>query len=197
MPTAAARAKSTVFRNAFKDPVLPGANDNEVLILPSTSADIFTTVEQWFQGGKLKDEDDDLTQQQCKDLYERLLRIWVFGHQNGIPTLQNDAMDALVNTLVLRPLNHPVCGPRIFLDFIYQQTPKGSALRKLMVELAAHAPNNGSPLIVKKSAYPKEFIVELVEELLEYVEVLKGMVDWEKYPDLGPYWVPDAKEYHV
>lgn len=116
-----------------------------------------------------------------------LVRVWLFGDEYLVPTLQNQVMSTIIEKSAR---DHGV--PAEQIDLIYQNTLAGSPLRKILVDWTAYrtiVPSYVSRDSVKKSL-SKEALLDLV--------IAMGFKTKE---DIGRYQLPEAKKakcyYHV
>jgi hypothetical protein len=122
--------------------------------------DVFTVVIQFIYTRQLSDKlDADLD-------WEMLVRAWLFGDKDLVPSLQNRVMSALIekNTKTKTlPTSH--------LKFIYDNTITGSPLRKIMVDLAAYRSDvSGMMGFEGGKRWPHEALVDLVKALAQKKE---------------------------
>ena len=127
----------------------------QVLKLPEDDASVFEHFLLWLYRGKILDDNGDIA-----DIsWDMLIDLSIFGDARGIPGLQNDAIDKLIDkevhekAIYLAPLRD-----------IYRFTSANSSLRRLFVDWCIYGNYLGKDFdLGAKDCMPKEFLLELVK----------------------------------
>ncbi|KAF2100855.1 hypothetical protein NA57DRAFT_24429, partial [Rhizodiscina lignyota] len=98
-------------------------SSKRVIPLSRTSINVMEAFQMWLYNGKLFGGAEDMG-------YTFLFQIWVFGDMLGVPGLQNAAIDS-----VHKKISTGWSIPSHRIDYVYQNTPSGSALRKYVVDM--------------------------------------------------------------
>ncbi|KAM0797441.1 hypothetical protein BDR22DRAFT_440417 [Usnea florida] len=137
-------------------------SQDQVLELPDDDPTAFSHFQLWLYTGNILE-----SHKSAKDIDWRvLISIYLFGDVRGIPGLQNEAIDVLIDKLEAMnkiPVNQ--------IPRIYKNTLDGSPLRKLVVDLFTH---EKIPLTddywfheERKPKYPQQFLIDLAKSLYE------------------------------
>jgi hypothetical protein len=145
--------KSKFFRAACSE----RCSESKVIKLPEISVDDFRLYFHWVYNSTIdvEVEDDEETQDNC-------LRMYILGDVLGDYRLRNAAMELLIDGLgsTAQP------SPDTVWD-VYERTPTGSPLRKLLVDwrIGGGALDH-EKFAVEVELYPAEFVQELAVALL-------------------------------
>ena len=134
-------------------------SQTQTLELLEDKVEVFGHFLPWLYSGNVRAEGNG--SDGCNDdgLF-LMIDLYLFGEMRGIPELQNKAIDELI-----RENNSTERVPTGLLNRIYDGTPVGSPLRRLMVDVTAQdgeLTQNGWFAAIKEDEYPKEFLVDLV-----------------------------------
>lgn len=145
---------------------------NRVLELPDDNAVAFKRFQLWVYTKKILEEGER------EDAIKRktLAKLYFFGEVRGIPDLQNAAIDVLMDKV--RGTNTVPPG---YLRLIYENTPDGSPLRRLYVDLMASSARCEPKVFEFKKWFddiphedlPHAFLIDLVIALVTQKEPMK------------------------
>lgn len=96
-----------------------------VVILPADDPVLYKIFVTWLYSRRLRKDHKDGEDTPCQP--EDLAKLYVFGDARGIPALKNDVIDSFVTE------RHTI--HKEVIPYIYDNTPEGSPLRRLMVDL--------------------------------------------------------------
>ena len=135
---------------------------DQILELPEDDAIVFSHFELWLYTGNILESHESAI-----DIdWDVLTNIYLFGEARGIPELQNEAVDVLIDK---RCATNMI--PTNQLNRIYEYTPDTSPLRKLLVDFMTFNAvlSSGCPWFRedRQSYYPKQFLFDLTTSLYE------------------------------
>ena len=99
-----------------------------VVRLPDEEVEVFELVNGWLYTQTIP----DMLEAGVETLSCLLVELYIFGERTAMPKLQNDTIDAIIRTTTRQLLINTKVIPRA-----YEETPKSSPLRKLLVDIFA------------------------------------------------------------
>lgn len=151
------RARSTFFRDHFK------ANETEniehVVKLKDTLPEIFGYAQNFLFTGEVVPESGEMAS------YETLIGLWKLGHALGIDGLCDKTLSAMVEC---RRTTGKIPATPLLVQ-VWQDTPEGSSLRKLLLTWAAE--------YMRSSDGRQEFARSLPQEVLSELVVTMSSLD--------------------
>jgi hypothetical protein len=173
------------FRTALKECWKPGADDT--IHLPDEDAYIFSLFNYWMYTKRLYHKEHCIDNKSAVIetiplSFKHLFDTYVFADKRGIPELANDVID----TIFAQICQHR-CIPDWELEYIYVNTPQGSALRRYVVDFAL-ATEKFDDIDEIADIYPKEFLVEVISAASKgNINIVGNKKPWEAY-------ITEAKE---
>jgi hypothetical protein len=171
-----------IFHSAYfaaaLDPVNPfvGSADGELVL--EEHVKVFDAFYCWLYTGRLKDRALAPATTNPKELYlssMSLCQIWVFADMRGVPAMKNAAIDLLhARTCALNSLS------RTSLNFTYDKTVSGSALRQFFLDAAVKKQSYSHFLdVIHTTEAPADFWKESIPILMQQAEDYPGMAEDE------------------
>ncbi|KAK1752106.1 Bromodomain-containing protein [Echria macrotheca] len=143
-------AKSTFYRKYFAE---NSSDTVEHLVrLPDTPLEVFAFAQNFLFTGRVSPSLDKLP------TYEILIGVWKLGHDLGIEGLCDATLDAM--TECRRATQHIPAPP--LLVRVWQDTPEGSSIRKLLLSWAAEYMRSSESRAEFARSLPQEVLSELV-----------------------------------
>ncbi|KAL6716049.1 hypothetical protein ACLMJK_007011 [Lecanora helva] len=128
---------------------------SQVLEMPEDGPEQFRWFVRWLYTDRVLQEGETLSESQ----FSILIPLYTFGEGRGIPDLQNEVIDVLVE------LEHSSkMIPTKLLNFVYEHTHRNSPLRRLFVDWLAYRAtlDNGKWFAEEKeSRYPKRCLMDI------------------------------------
>ena len=189
---------STYFERSLNSSFQEGESGEVVLF--DVKPKVFQCFFNWLYNGTLFDAapcqkaDEESLMEQQQDL---CYKVWIFGHRNDIPGLQNAAINALRDIIVLT-----WCFQQYTISFMYDETPKSAKIRRFISQAVAVTGSNPLHKLLDTSHDPlppddddvdisKAFLAEVYLNLKSRKE--KGLKDekdpkrWLRELDLCPF----------
>lgn len=150
---------SDYFRTALKNCWKTGPENT--IYLPDEDADIFSTFNYWMYTKRLYHQEPSIKDksaiiEEVPLLFRHLFDMYIFADRRGIPELANAALDA-----TFAKICQLWCAPSWELEYIYDNTSQGSALRRYLVDFTL-ATGNFHNINENAYLYPKDFLVEVI-----------------------------------
>lgn len=145
------------FKAVF-EPASSADTSEQSLTLPEVSAAMFNRFQLWAYTGSFYDSEEKVDDAS----WNVLIKLWIFGHECGIASVQNAAIDGLVARQELLPWF-----PYPHLQLVYDSIPKDAHLRRLFVNWATYNANKDENWFKEetKDIYPKHFLFDLAISL--------------------------------
>ncbi|KAL8785554.1 MAG: hypothetical protein Q9213_003302 [Squamulea squamosa] len=151
--------------------------------LPADEPEVYEVFDNWLYGVDL-----GLESTQTKDV-SLIMSLWIFGDKMQVPGFQNAAIEALRSATMEPPRNFRLKDIRT----AFENSGKGSALRKLIVDLYVwEGPLTGLMPRLQHDGYPQAFITQLFEG---YVDAFPRP-STQTVKNKRPYGV-NAQQYYV
>jgi hypothetical protein len=145
--------KSKFFRAACSE----RCSESKIIRLPEVSADDFRLYAHWVYNSTIDVEVEDVEETQ-----DNCLRMYILGDVLDDYRLRNAAMELLIDSLT--STTQP--SPETVWD-VYERTPEGSPLRKLLVDWRiGSGEGERDKFAVEVELYPAEFVQELAVALM-------------------------------
>lgn len=156
-------AKSSHYRQYFAN------NDDveSVVKLPNVLVEVFAYAQNFLYTGTVFPHDSDLP------TYEVLVGVWKLGHDLGIQDLCSQTLEAMVE---VRQATQSIPAPPLLVR-VWNDTPEGSSIRKLLLEWAAE--------YVRSSESNAEFAKSLPQEVLSELVLAMSRTDTTPLVQLG------------
>ena len=140
------------FRAAFEGRFREGVE--QVLEMPEEDETVFRGFQLWVYTKSILEDGEGLDTMGWRSLID----LYIFGDKFGIPILQDQAIDLLIDK---RDASNRI--PASHFDHVYQNTRESSPLRKLCVDWSVHGIR---PYLWFESNirdwYPKDFLIDLI-----------------------------------
>lgn len=156
-------AKSSHYRQYFAN------NDDveSVVKLPNTPVEVFAYAQNFLYTGTVFPNDSDLP------TYEVLVGVWKLGHDLDIQDLCSQTLEAMAE---VRQATQSIPAPPLLVR-VWNDTPEGSSIRKLLLEWAAE--------YVRSSESNAEFAKSLPQEVLSELVLAMSRTDTTPLVQLG------------
>ena len=145
---------SDYFKGALKGEFLEARKG--VVVLETEEAAVFARFQYWVYGRRFC----HISETETKAVsWSEVAKLWVFGDSHNIPLLQNQVID-LMKRKVIDLWENPVHE----LDYIYQNTIPGAALRKFSIDVIGRT--SGLDEVSRQDLdelFDKEALIDLVE----------------------------------
>lgn len=148
-------AKSTFYRTYFAGNESEGIED--IVKLPDTPVDVFACAQNFLFTGKVFPSLDSIP------AYDVLIGVWKLGHELGIEGLCDGSLEAMSECR--RITQHIPATP--LLVQVWQDTPEGSSIRKLLLSWAAEYMRSSDSRTEFARSLPQEVLSELVVAMSE------------------------------
>ncbi|KAK6827895.1 hypothetical protein PG990_009534 [Apiospora arundinis] len=143
--------KSSFYRKYFEDKAR--TSDLEyVVTLPEVTPEVFGLVQNFLYTGRL------LTSVESLPGYELLIATWKLGHRLGIDGLCDEVLEAMAEC---RRLTQSIPATPLLVQ-VWNDTPEGSSLRKLLLNWAAEYIRSSESRSEFSKSLPQEVLSELV-----------------------------------
>ncbi|KAK1836903.1 hypothetical protein QBC39DRAFT_247327 [Podospora conica] len=148
-------AKSTYYRSYFAGNESEGIED--IVKLPDTPIEVFACTQNFLFTGKVFPSLDNIP------AYDVLIGVWKLGHELGIEGLCDSTLEAMSECR--RITQHIPATP--LLVQVWQDTPEGSSIRKLLLSWAAEYMRSSDSRTEFARSLPQEVLSELVVAMSE------------------------------
>src|SRR4051812_10625928 len=148
-------AKSTFYRTYFAGNTSEGIED--IVKLPDTPIEVFACAQNFLFTAKVFPSPDNIP------AYEVLIGVWKLGHELGIEGLCDATLEAMSECR--RITQHIPATP--LLVQVWQDTPEGSSIRKLLLSWAAEYMRSSDSRTEFARSLPQEVLSELVVAMSE------------------------------
>lgn len=136
-------------------------------VLEDVDPDIFDTYQQFLYFRKVESDFAKMASESCNREYNRLIRCYALGDRLGDGNFRDAAVDRIIansNTAIEGFNSFPFAG---LTTIVYQMTPVGSPLRRLVIDQHVHHGLAGWVSEVRTEVFDKEFLYDLSIALLE------------------------------
>ena len=122
--------------------------------------DVFDRFQQWLYSGRILEDDETSTALS----WDVLFGIYIFAEKRGVPKLQNEVIDTIIDKYTATEAASVHSFRRI-----YDETPESSPLRRLLIDYTARRgkiKSEGNAAWFEESyrhVYPKDFLFDLCE----------------------------------
>lgn len=148
-------AKSTFYQTYFAGNESEGIED--IVKLPDTPIEVFACAQNFLFTGKVFPSLDSIPG------YDVLIGVWKLGHELGIEGLCDGSLEAMSECR--RITQHIPATP--LLVQVWQDTPEGSSIRKLLLSWAAEYMRSSDSRTEFARSLPQEVLSELVVAMSE------------------------------
>lgn len=159
--------KASYFKTVYQSPG-DWKEKREGLILKDVDPAIFQHFVLWLYFGTIIDDDETI--QSVKGI--RLMHCYFFADERGIPGMQNQVIDTLLEKIKTTKL--------LFVKhqrLIWENTPDGSPLRRLLVDVLAMTANDIPEMLQteeKQALYNKCFIADVLIAKCKHPTTISG-----------------------
>jgi hypothetical protein len=150
-------ARTSAFRAAF-DKEQKTVYDAPIIQLLNEEPETVGSVVYWLYHDSIYVPVDLWMKDNHMAVFPMLAKLWVFADKYNISQLKNDAIDGIMEDYGVKGWKFPFQ----IIQFIYENTPVGSKLRKLLIHLAIEGLKN-EDLTSHMQDLPPQFNLELAQ----------------------------------